>query len=126
MRRSGKEHDEVDERKVTAAEAVSRCVAASGSSKHDGINVSIRVRPNARHGTCMTGVDEGFVLADIAQPPADGKANKAVVQLVADTVGVPKRSVCVRGGHKSRKKLVQVRGKSVADVVEAIANALPR
>jgi uncharacterized protein (TIGR00251 family) len=44
----------------------------------------------------------------IAAPALDGRANGALVALVAEALGVPKRSVRVTAGERSRDKLVTV------------------
>jgi uncharacterized protein (TIGR00251 family) len=44
----------------------------------------------------------------IAAPALDGRANEALVALVAEALGVPKRSVRVAAGERSRDKLITV------------------
>jgi uncharacterized protein YggU (UPF0235/DUF167 family) len=46
----------------------------------------------------------------VAAPPADGRANAAVVALVADALAVPKAAVTLVSGHGSRDKLLDVAG----------------
>ena len=43
-------------------------------------------------------------------PPADNEANAAVVALVADRLGVPKRNVTITTGHAGRRKTLLVAG----------------
>ena len=43
-------------------------------------------------------------------PPEDGKANAALLVLVADWLGVPKSAVALASGQKSRLKSVAVDG----------------
>ncbi len=45
-------------------------------------------------------------------PPEDGKANAALLALVADWLGVPKSKVALASGQKSRVKSVAVGGDS--------------
>ena len=42
--------------------------------------------------------------------PSEGEANKAVERVLADWLGVPKTSVAVAGGGKSRVKSLKVTG----------------
>jgi uncharacterized protein (TIGR00251 family) len=44
----------------------------------------------------------------VAQPPADGAANEAVVRLLAKALNLPKSSVEIVGGASSRHKRVTV------------------
>lgn len=46
----------------------------------------------------------------VAAPPEGGAANEAVVDLVARTLGVPRRTVSVVSGFASRDKIVEVDG----------------
>jgi uncharacterized protein YggU (UPF0235/DUF167 family) len=46
----------------------------------------------------------------VAAPPEDGRANKAVIELLAHTLGVPPRTISVVSGHGARDKLVELAG----------------
>lgn len=46
----------------------------------------------------------------VSVPPADGAANAAVVVLIADAVGVPKRDVTLASGTTSRVKRLRIEG----------------
>ena len=49
----------------------------------------------------------------MTQPPERGKANRAVVELLADTLEIAKRQVRIVKGLKARDKLIEVEGLSV-------------
>ena len=44
----------------------------------------------------------------MSAPPEGGKANAAVVELLADVLGVPARTISVVSGHGARDKLVEL------------------
>ena len=44
----------------------------------------------------------------VAQAPSDGSANAAVIELLADTLGVSRSEVTITSGHGSRFKRVAV------------------
>jgi uncharacterized protein len=46
----------------------------------------------------------------VSAPPQDGRANGAVVELLASVLGVPARTISVVSGHGARDKLVEVAG----------------
>jgi uncharacterized protein (TIGR00251 family) len=46
----------------------------------------------------------------VSAPPEDGRANDAVLSLLAERVGVPRRAVAIVSGHSSREKVVQMDG----------------
>lgn len=60
-----------------------------------------------------TGVDGrrgGAILIRLAAPPVDGAANEALLRYLADTLHVPRRSVRLVAGEKSRDKKVAIAG----------------
>jgi len=67
----------------------------------------IKVKPNARTASLVEQVDGSWV-ASVRAPPMDGKANAALVALVADHFGCPKRRVSIRAGASGRFKLVKI------------------
>jgi len=46
----------------------------------------------------------------VAAPPEGGRANEAVVRLLADTLGLPRRDVAIVAGHGARDKVVTLIG----------------
>ena len=46
----------------------------------------------------------------VSAAPVDGRANEAVVRMLAQSLGVSNASVKIVGGFASRTKLVEVRG----------------
>jgi len=60
----------------------------------------------------VDGVVEGVLRARVAAPAVDGAANQALIRLVADELGVPRRDVRLVAGAASRTKLITVDGLS--------------
>ena len=52
----------------------------------------------------------------VTAPPESGKANLAVISLLAETLGVPKSRVQILRGHASRDKLVLVESMTIEEV----------
>lgn len=50
----------------------------------------------------------------VRAPALDGRANDAVLAFLADSLGVPRRSVTLLRGEKSRQKAVRVEGLDLA------------
>lgn len=69
--------------------------------------IQVRVIPRARRDA-VGGERNGRLLVRTTAPPADGAANKAVVGLVAAHLGVPRRSVTIVAGERSRDKTLRV------------------
>jgi len=46
----------------------------------------------------------------VSAPPEDGRANDAVLDLLAERVGLPRRALTIVSGHKARDKVVEMTG----------------
>ena len=58
----------------------------------------------------MDGVLDGVLRARVAAPPVEGAANEALLRLIADELGVPRRDVRLVAGAGGRTKVVEVDG----------------
>ncbi len=67
---------------------------------------------------------DGTLKLEVGEPPADGRANRAVVKLLAAILGVREAAVRVARGQGSRAKRVEVDGLDEADVRSRITAAL--
>jgi len=77
--------------------------------RHEGERVSftIRVTPRAS-ANAVGGERDGALLVRVTAPPVEGKANDAVVALLAKALGVARGSVRVERGGAARTKQVSV------------------
>ncbi len=68
--------------------------------------LAIRVIPNTKQNKI---VDEGERLkVYLTAPAVDGRANKALIALLAEHFGVRKSSISIIRGEKSRDKVIQI------------------
>ena len=56
-------------------------------------------------------------------PAEGGRANEAVVRLLAETMDVPRRQVALVSGHTAREKVVELDGLEAAEVERRLAGA---
>ncbi len=84
------------------------------SAYADHIRLSVRLTPNASRDAVEgreTGDDgECWLRARVTSVPEDGKANKALVQLLAKWLRVPKSSISFISGETARKKILRIEG----------------
>ena len=80
--------------------------------------ISVRVIPRSRKNSVeWDGEGEGGRLkVRLTAPPVDGAANDALVALLAERLGVPKRQVVIVRGATSRLKVVEVAGLNPGDL----------
>jgi uncharacterized protein (TIGR00251 family) len=79
-----------------------------------GIRLRLKVTPKAKRtaiGGIMADADGAPVLkVAVTAAPEDGKANAAVIALLAREWGVAKTAISVVSGATDRRKLVEIRG----------------
>ena len=85
----------------------------------DGVTLDVLVQPRASRARLGPVHGDRVKLAVIA-PPVDGEANAAVIELVAEAFGVPKRAVEVIAGASSRRKTIRVTGATAAQLAELV------
>lgn len=78
-----------------------------------GVELRIRLTPKASRDEILgleQTADGPAIKAKVRALPADGAANAAIEKLVAKWIGVPKTSVAVSHGQKSRVKGLIIHG----------------
>jgi uncharacterized protein (TIGR00251 family) len=73
----------------------------------DRLRFTIRVTPRASTNA-VAGERDGALLIRVTAPPVEGKANEAVIALLAEALGVPRVSVRLERGAAARTKRVSV------------------
>ncbi|HET7101854.1 MAG TPA: DUF167 domain-containing protein [Terriglobia bacterium] len=66
----------------------------------------------------------GELCLELTAPPVEGKANEAAVDFLADSLHLPRRSVEIVTGSKSRRKLFRITAASARQTIarlEALA-----
>jgi uncharacterized protein (TIGR00251 family) len=71
--------------------------------------VRLRVTPGARSAGIVGRHGDAWKVR-VSPPAEDGRANAAVVRLLAETLGVPRSSVELMSGHGAREKIVELTG----------------
>ena len=77
--------------------------------KSKGIKVNIRVIPNASRCE-VAGVIENALKVRLDVPPVNGKANEKCVKFLSKLLGVPRCSISIISGEKSRSKVLFIKG----------------
>ncbi len=76
--------------------------------------VALRVKPRSVRDAIEGVDDEGSIRVRVTAAPADGAANKAVIKLLAKSLGVPKSAVTLVAGASSRHKRLRLDGVDAA------------
>lgn len=94
-------------------------VAQVVSSQPEGILLRVKVVPGASR-TKVAGVLGDRLKVAVAAPPEDGKANRAVCELIAEVFGVALRAVTLAEGRTQPRKTVAVEGVTLCAAVEML------
>ena len=86
-------------------------------SNDAGVNctITVRVQPRASRDR-LTGYRDGNLRVSVTAPPHGGRANAALLELLADALGVARSRLNIIRGHSSRDKIVAVEGLAAGDI----------
>ena len=82
----------------------------------------LRVSPGARSNEIVGRHGEGWKVR-VTAAPEGGKANDAVLRLLADRLDVPGKSLTLVAGPSSRDKVVELRGIVTAEAERRLARS---
>jgi uncharacterized protein (TIGR00251 family) len=84
--------------------------------------LKLRVSPGARRPGIGGRHGDAWKVR-VSEPPEDGRANEAVLRLLAKTLDVPRRDLEVVSGHTSREKIVVLNGLEQARAERLLSEA---
>jgi uncharacterized protein len=87
-----------------------------------GVSFAVKVHPRAKKNAITGTVGDALKLA-LTAPPAEGRANQAVIEFFADFFEIPRSSVTIASGETSRNKVVRLIGMSAEQVRARLADA---
>ncbi len=93
-------------------------LSAAFSETAEGVVVNVRAQPrSSRPG--IDGVTGGALKVRIRAAPVDGKANRELVETLAEAFGIPKSRVSFKGGETSKTKRLLLAGMGLAECLRA-------
>ena len=80
----------------------------------DHLRLSVRLTTNGGRDA-IDGVETGsegecYLKARVSVAPEKGKANKALIALIAKSIGIPKSALSLVSGDTARKKILRIEG----------------
>ena len=69
--------------------------------------LTLHIQPGAKK-TEVAGQHGDALKIRLAAPPVDGKANAALINFVADRLGLAKSAVSLKSGQTSRRKVLEI------------------
>jgi uncharacterized protein (TIGR00251 family) len=81
--------------------------------------IKVKVLPRSSR-TEILGKENDVYRVKITDPPVEGKANKALIALLAEKLGVPKRDIEIASGKTGRLKTIRIRGLTAGEIAQAL------
>ncbi len=72
------------------------------------MKIFVKVKPNSKEESIKKLSETNFEIC-VKEPPVKGKANAAVIKVLAKRFGVPPSFVNIVIGHSSRQKIVEIK-----------------
>jgi hypothetical protein len=91
----------------------------------DGVLLPVRAQPGARKPGVL-GEQAGALKVAVSAAPQDGKANKALVELLRQALGLKRSQVELVSGQASRDKRFVIRGLTANDLQQRLAALISR
>ena len=88
-----------------------------------GVEVLVFCQPKAAR-SALVGTHGGALKVKVKAPPVEGKANRALLDLLAGVLAVPRGRLTLVSGEQSRNKRVRVDGVDAESALAAILVAL--
>ena len=85
--------------------------------------LEVKIVPNASRNEVIGWLEGGVLKVKVQAPPEGGRANKALIGLLAGELGLPKNRVTIQSGETSRHKRIAVAGLSKAEVLAKLKAA---
>jgi len=74
-----------------------------------GITFAIKVQPRARRNAVVGELGEALKIA-LTAAPVDGRANDACIEFLAERLDLPRSSITIISGQRSRNKVIRITG----------------
>ena len=85
----------------------------------EGVILNVRAQPRSSKAG-LDGVIGDAVKVRVKSAPVDGRANKELIETIAEAMDLPKSSVVFKGGETSKTKRILLKGVNGAAVASVV------
>ena len=89
-------------------------ISASGS-----VRLKLHVRPGAKRNG-VSGVFGDALKVELQTPPVDGKANSALIKLLAKWLDITKSNITIISGESCRDKVVELKDTNIENIITGL------
>jgi uncharacterized protein (TIGR00251 family) len=79
--------------------------------------IEIRLKPNAKQNAIDIG-DDGILHIRVNAPPIEGRANNALIELLSESLDIPKSCLSIKRGETSKNKVIAVIGMTKEEAIK--------
>ncbi len=87
--------------------------------ERENVSFWLRVKPRAARERLMVDAS-GELRLELHAPPTEGQANEACILFFARALRLPQACVVILSGHKVRRKLLRITGRSAEESIAQI------
>jgi len=91
-----------------------------------GSALTVRVTPRARRTEVAEILEDGTIRIRVTAPPVEGRANAALIQFLADALGIRKSRIEIVAGEKGLDKIVSITDLSAPEVQRRLQEYIDR
>jgi uncharacterized protein (TIGR00251 family) len=95
------------------------------SDARQGAAITVKVQARARKTEVAGLLADGTIKIRVAAAPVEGAANQALIEFLAQALGLPKSQIDIIAGESSEHKLISLTGIS-PETVDAVVKKLVR
>lgn len=72
--------------------------------------IEITVKPNSKKGPLIETKSDGSLILYVREIPIENRVNIIIIKLIAEHFEISKSNIAILRGHKSRKKIIEIKG----------------
>jgi uncharacterized protein len=81
--------------------------------------IRVKITPRSSRNQ-IAGKERDFYKVKVTSAPVEGKANDALIELLAEELDVPKREIEIVSGKTGRLKTIRIRGLTAGEIAQAL------
>lgn len=85
----------------------------------EGVRLTVKVQPRSNRNQ-VVGVEGDALKVKITAPPVDGEANRALLEFLAEKLGVAKSRLRILNGESGRRKVIFIGGVGPVEVAKKL------
>jgi uncharacterized protein (TIGR00251 family) len=72
------------------------------------VRINVKAKPGSKKGNLVTEMPDGSFEVHLREKPVDGKANEALIRILAEHFDVRQRDISIVTGASARLKIVEI------------------